>query len=1043
MTRQGGKRFNWALAALAVALFGAFAPLDVSAAAGINQVIPLQGKVVNANGTNVTDGTYDFVLKLYDGAASGSSALFTETWSAAALWSSTMSSAPISGAESLTYATDTNESTIKVGQVLTNTTKSESVVVVAVNTGTNVITISPTRQAWANGDTVTNKLYVKDGVFSVGLNSLNADLSGVDFNTDTIFLGINFNADGEMKPRIQYGAAPYAFNARKVAGLTVTDTTGTFTLAAGKTLTVNNTITFSGTDSTVLTLPGASDTLVGLAASQTLTNKTLTSPVVGGALTLNGATSGTIAFQAAATSSNVTFTLPAGDGTSGYYLQTNGTGTLGWAAGSAGAPTDATYLTLGTNATLSGERVLTGTANQITLTDAGANGNLTLSLPQDINLLASAQFSRLGLGGSAGTAYGLAVSPSLSGTIQTGISSTPTFTSSATQSGYSLYIAPATQAASFTLTDMYGLYLADASKGAGSTITTQYGLKIADMTSGATNYSLYTGTAQSYFGGNVGIKTAAGSELDVKGTLRLSGATSGYVGFAPAAAAGSTTYTLPSADGVANAALITNASGTLSWSQAIGTASTPQFGNLGLGSSATTNVGLYVSGSPVTGTGQIGVDSAVTFTSSATSYASSFYSYPITQAASFTVASLYGMYMADATKGSGSAITTQYGLYIADLAAGSTNYGIYVAGADDNYFAGEIGIGATSPTTQLHLANKDLSLSYPNMGQTVGNIHISPVATGVTNAITFGADGYENNAQSGIYSYNSGNGTSLILGTSNSYSNGAYARVAVRYDGNLGIGTTDPTYKLHVVGNGYISTTLNVGGTIQTTNGLIYGIFNAPTGEAIWGSNTATSGNPIGVRGAAAISAGYDFRAAGSGVDYGAFTGSHEAKYDSSVDTGSVKLGMIVSSTGVTPGQMVDTDGEQHLSLSDTLPVVKPSAIENDPKIFGVIVTKSTTLVSSHWYEPFKGPDDKFTLVNALGEGRMLVTNYAGNVQVGDLVTSSPIAGYGMKQADDVTHSYTVGKATETINWDSVTDTVEYNGQTYKFYLVAVTYTSG
>ncbi len=71
--------------------------------------------------------------------------------------------------------------------------------------------------------------------------------------------------------------------------------------------------------------------------------------------------------------------------------------------------------------------------------------------------------------------------------------------------------------------------------------------------------------------GNVGIGvTSPGSELDVKGTMRLSGATSGYVGLAPAAAAGSTTYTLPAADGTTGQALTTNGSGALSWSSAGG-----------------------------------------------------------------------------------------------------------------------------------------------------------------------------------------------------------------------------------------------------------------------------------------------------------------------------------------------------------------------------------------------------------------------------------------------------------------------------------------
>ncbi len=66
--------------------------------------------------------------------------------------------------------------------------------------------------------------------------------------------------------------------------------------------------------------------------------------------------------------------------------------------------------------------------------------------------------------------------------------------------------------------------------------------------------------------GFVGInQTAPGSTLDVKGTFRLSGSTSGYVGFAAAATAGSTTYTLPSADGTSGQYLQTNGSGTLSW----------------------------------------------------------------------------------------------------------------------------------------------------------------------------------------------------------------------------------------------------------------------------------------------------------------------------------------------------------------------------------------------------------------------------------------------------------------------------------------------
>jgi len=99
----------------------------------------------------------------------------------------------------------------------------------------------------------------------------------------------------------------------------------------------------------------------------------------------------------------------------------------------------------------------------------------------------------------------------------------------------------------------------------------------------------------------VGGTGTAGSKLDVSGTLRLSGSTSGYVGFAPAAAAGSTTYTLPSADGTSGQVLSTNGTGTLSWATAGG----------GGGSGTVTSVGLSapsiftVTGSPVTSSGTL------------------------------------------------------------------------------------------------------------------------------------------------------------------------------------------------------------------------------------------------------------------------------------------------------------------------------------------------------------------------------------------------------------------------------------------------------
>lgn len=67
----------------------------------------------------------------------------------------------------------------------------------------------------------------------------------------------------------------------------------------------------------------------------------------------------------------------------------------------AGAPAGAQYVTLATDATLSAERVLTGTANEIIITDNGAGATVVLSTPQPIATGSTPQFARLGLGGAA------------------------------------------------------------------------------------------------------------------------------------------------------------------------------------------------------------------------------------------------------------------------------------------------------------------------------------------------------------------------------------------------------------------------------------------------------------------------------------------------------------------------------------------------------------------------------------------------------------------------------------------------------------------
>ena len=76
----------------------------------------------------------------------------------------------------------------------------------------------------------------------------------------------------------------------------------------------------------------------------------------------------------------VSWTWPTVDGAAGAPLITNGAGILSF-SGAAFAPSGATYVTLSLDGTLTAERVLTGTAAQITITDNGANSTVVVSVP--------------------------------------------------------------------------------------------------------------------------------------------------------------------------------------------------------------------------------------------------------------------------------------------------------------------------------------------------------------------------------------------------------------------------------------------------------------------------------------------------------------------------------------------------------------------------------------------------------------------------------------------------------------------------------------
>lgn len=118
-----------------------------------------------------------------------------------------------------------------------------------------------------------------------------------------------------------------------------------------------------------------------------------------------------------------------------------------------------------------------------------------------------------------------------------------------------------------------------------TTSGTGYGLQITptynQVTSSSANTDLFINRTETSLGsGNqylIDARVGGVTKFNITNTgitstssLRLNGATSGYVGFAPASNAGSTIYTLPAADGTSGYVLSTNGTGTLSWIAASG-----------------------------------------------------------------------------------------------------------------------------------------------------------------------------------------------------------------------------------------------------------------------------------------------------------------------------------------------------------------------------------------------------------------------------------------------------------------------------------------
>ena len=160
-------------------------------------------------------------------------------------------------------------------------------------------------------------------------------------------------------------------------------------------------------------------------------------------------------------------------------------------------------------------------------------------------------------------------------------------------------------------------------------------------------------------------------------------------------------------------------------------------GNVGIGNAGNVAENLRIGKNITGGTSAFGVNVQANIQSDVTSGAYLYYTYPTTQATTFTLGGLRHFSADQGAFGAGSTVTTQYGFearssltgatnnygFYSNIASGTGRWNFYAAGTADNYFAGSVGVGST-PTAGYKV---DISSS----GDTILRLKASGQANGL------------------------------------------------------------------------------------------------------------------------------------------------------------------------------------------------------------------------------------------------------------------------------------------------------------------------
>ncbi|MDP9211772.1 MAG: hypothetical protein M3N59_00665 [bacterium] len=138
-------------------------------------------------------------------------------------------------------------------------------------------------------------------------------------------------------------------------------------------------------------------------------------------------------------------------------------------------------------------------------------------------------------------------------------------------------------------------------------------------------------------------------------------------------------------------------------------------------------------------------------------------------------------------------------------------------------------------------------------------------------------------------------------------------------------------------------------------------------------------------------------------VSYNAFSGSHYARTSEDIEPG-----LLVSMTGEN-GRLGDREE------AEILYGIEKTAQANDSAVLGTYLSLQ---------KPAQGQESASnpSLVTAVGNGEVWVTDTGSDIAPGDSLVSSDAAGHAMKDPGTYAVSHVIAKAAEPVDWDDVTE---------------------